>query len=404
MTNVIVPTLSSCIGSIQLKLSDFGLEKPNFENVLVERFQNSETPRNVNHALNLLADNHFEYVKPACPNCESKNVTRQEYQERNPILGEFGSQKIYLRKYKCKNCGKKFVTQLDSVIKPHHRYAKIFTDKIKSFIETGHRSLRKAAEDFQTFLGVSPSHTSIRNWQTKTLGNRIENINTGYSGHYSYDEQWIKLNGQRHYRLTLYDYILNIPVADEISPNMEYETIKRFIETSTKNKQFYSLTTDGLLEYKGITDELKVIHQQCLFHLFKMIKQELYPLLKSDKTSDEEKKQLKFYFEEIKHIFDTYVDEIAIHRLERLLDEFNLIPKILQKIIKDKIVPDFQRLTQYTRNPNIPRTTSCNENYYRQTLPDELKRKYKTPNGITNYLQKQMKKWTKKHIKNTNTQ
>ncbi len=91
MTHEIIPTLSSCIDSIQLKLSDFGLKKPNFENILTERFQNTETSRNVNQTLNLLADNHFEYVKPACPKCESKNVIKQEYQERNPILGEFGS-------------------------------------------------------------------------------------------------------------------------------------------------------------------------------------------------------------------------------------------------------------------------------------------------------------------------
>ncbi len=125
-------------------------------------------------------------------------MIKQEYQERNPILGEFGSQKIYLLRYKCKSCGKKFVTRLNSVIKPHHRYANIFIDKLKLFIETGYHSLCKTATDFWTFLGVSPSHTSIRNWQTKKLENRIENINTSYSGYYSYDEQWIKLNGQRH--------------------------------------------------------------------------------------------------------------------------------------------------------------------------------------------------------------
>ena len=97
------------------------------------------------------------------------------------------------------------------------------------------------------------------------------------------------------------------------------------------------------------------------------------------------------------------MEEIATQRLERLLDKFNNIPKFLQKFIKNKIVPDFQRLTQFTRNHNIPRTTSCNENYYRQTLPDELKRKYKTTNGIINYLLKQMENWTGKHRKNTNT-
>lgn len=380
------------------------MKKIDFERILTERLQSLETPRNVNKPLNLLSDNHFEYVNIICPNCDSYKVNKQEFRERNPILGEFGPRTIYLRRYLCKTCGKKFTTSLDSVIKPRHRYANVFTDKIKLLIETGYRSLRKAAADFGTFFGVSPSFTSIRNWQTKDLGNRIENVKTDYSGYYCYDEQWIKLNGQRHYRLTLYDYILNIPVAEEITLDKEYKTIKKFIQVTTGNKEFYSLTTDGLSEYKKITEELDVIHQLCIFHLLKMIKKEIYPILKSDNVSDEDKMELRFYFSEIKHIFDTNVEKIATQRLERLLDKFEEIPGVLQNFIKDRIVPDFQRLTQYTRNPNVPRTTSCNENYFGQTLPGELKRKYKTPNGITNYLQKQMKNWTRKHIKNTNPQ
>lgn len=404
MSSEVISTLSSNIGFIQLNLFDFGVEKPCFENVLTKRFQNPKTPRNVNQTLNLLADNHFEYVNPVCPVCNSYHVIKQEYRERNPIIGEFGQKKIYLRRYLCKTCGKKFTTSPDSVIKPKYRYANVFMDKLKLFIETGYRSLRKAAADFQTFFGVLPSFTSIRNWQTTDLGNRIENIETDYSGYYCYDEQWIKLNGRRSYRLTLYDYILNIPIAEEITPNKEYDTIKEFIRVTTENKYFYSLTTDGLPEYKTITDELNVIHQKCIFHLLKMIKKELYPILRYDNVSDEDKMELRFYFSEIKNIFDTNVEEIAIQRLEKLLDKFSQIPKVLQKFVKNTIVPDFQRLTQYMRNPNVSRTTSCNENYYRQTLPDELKRKFKTPNGIANYLQLQMEKWTGKHIKNIDPQ
>ncbi|MEN4006583.1 MAG: hypothetical protein PQ975_00375 [Methanobacterium sp.] len=123
------------------------------------------------------------------------------------------------------------------------------SDKLKSLIKTGYRSLRKTVVDFETFLGVSPSYTSIKNWQITDVENIIENIEADYSGYYSYDEQWIKLDAQRYYRLTLYDYILNIPVAEEITPDKEYDTIKRFIEVTTKNKKFYSLTTDGLLEW-----------------------------------------------------------------------------------------------------------------------------------------------------------
>lgn len=169
MTSEIISTLKFCIASIQLKLSDFGMEKIDFEKILTERFQSPETPRNVNKTLNLLEDNHLEYVNQICLYCRSKNVIKQEYRERKPVMGEFERVKVHVRRYKCKSCGRKFTTRLDPIIKPRHRYANVFMDKLKLFIETGYRSLRKAAADFQTFLGVSPSHTSIRNWQTKDL-------------------------------------------------------------------------------------------------------------------------------------------------------------------------------------------------------------------------------------------
>ncbi|MGI6483845.1 MAG: hypothetical protein ACOX08_11355 [Methanobacterium sp.] len=124
-------------------------------------------------------------------------MIKQEYQERNPILDESGSQTIYLRRYKCNDCGKKFVISPDSVIKPHHRYANIFKDKVESLIQTGYRSLRKSGEDLQTFLGISPSHTTIKNWLTQGAENHIQNICIVYSSYYCYDEQYIKLNGTR---------------------------------------------------------------------------------------------------------------------------------------------------------------------------------------------------------------
>jgi len=110
MTNKIISTLKCCIDSIQLKLSDFGLEKPDFEKILTSRFQTTDTPQNVNKSLNLLADNHFEYVSPCYPFCKSNNVIKHEYRKRNPIMGEFGSLKIYQRRYKCNSCGQKFTT------------------------------------------------------------------------------------------------------------------------------------------------------------------------------------------------------------------------------------------------------------------------------------------------------
>ncbi|MEG3224632.1 MAG: hypothetical protein BME94_03655, partial [Methanobacteriales archaeon Met13] len=64
--------------------------------------------------------------------------------------------------------------------------------------------------------------------------------------------------------------------------------------------------------------------------------------LKSDNVSNEDKTELRYYIHEIKHLFNTNVEEIATQRLEELLLEFNTIPQVLQKIIKNNIIPDFQ--------------------------------------------------------------
>jgi len=48
-------------------------------------------------------------------------------------MDESGSQTIYLKLHKFKVYGKKFTTCLDSVIKPHHKYDNIFTDKNRAF-------------------------------------------------------------------------------------------------------------------------------------------------------------------------------------------------------------------------------------------------------------------------------
>ncbi len=90
MTNEIISTLSSIIGSIQLNLFDFDLEKPDFKTKITRNFQSSNSRQNVNQQLKLLENNHFEYLNAICPICHSKHMIKQEYQQRNPVLGNRG--------------------------------------------------------------------------------------------------------------------------------------------------------------------------------------------------------------------------------------------------------------------------------------------------------------------------
>jgi len=111
------------------------------------------------------------------------------------------------------------------------------------------------------------------------------------------------------------------------------------------------------------------------------------------------KTRLKKYFKEIRQIFDTKNYETATNLLKELLSHFDNIPRVLQRFITKKILPDFNRLTQFMHNPKISRTSNYVENYYRQTLPRANKKKYKTITGLINYLKLKIQKWTSKHGK-----
>jgi len=217
MPNTTISTLSSSIDVIQLKLTDCGPMKIDFEKTIEERLQTVETPQNVNQKLELLENNHIDYIHPIRTHCNSKKIIKQEYSERKLNISEQEPLVVYLRRYLCKSCNKKFTTSLNSIIKPGYRYPSIFMDKLIELFQTGYRSLRNAAEDLLNFFGVKISHQTIHNWLQKTTKNKIENIETCYSGYYCYYEQYVKINGTWMYRLTLYDHILNIPVTEKNS-------------------------------------------------------------------------------------------------------------------------------------------------------------------------------------------
>lgn len=401
MTNTILSTLSSSIDFIQLKLSDFGSEKLDFEEIIKDRFLGVDKPQNINQKFELLENNHIAYLNPTCPHCNSHNIIKQEYRDRTLILENQPNITVYLRRYLCKSCNKKFITSLDSIIKPGHRYPTTYMNKIIELFQTGYRSLRNASEDIHNFVGVKISHQTIHNWLQITDTNTITNINDDYSGYYAYDEEYVKIKGIWMYRLTLFDTKLNIPVNEKLTLDKDYKTIKHFIIESTKNIPLIAITTDHAREYKKIIDELNVTHQLCIFHLHKMIGDRIFPLLRSKKINNDDKIKLNKYYKEIIEIFNTTNHNTAENRLYKILYKYDNIPRYLRRFIRHKIVPDFERLTQFMHNPKITHTTNQVENYYRQTLPKAIKRKYKTITGLSNYLHLKMQKWTQKHRKTT---
>ena len=195
------------------------------------------------------------------------------------------------------------------------------------------------------------------------------------------------------------DSILNKPVTEEIVKNLKYGTVKSFIKRAISDKTVVAITTDHRRKYKRIMDGLKINHQLCIFHLFKMIGKDVYKKLNSEFVSDRDKVRICIVFSEIKEIFRTFDQYIAVYRLETLLKKMKEIPSIFPKLIQ-KIVQDFERLTLFMRDGLVSRTTNPIESYYRNTIPDSLKRIFKIQEGALMFLNVRKDYWIKNISKN----
>ena len=163
-------------------------------------------------------------------NINAKNVEKNSKIYNNPLIGK----------------NKQFLQEI--------------MDKILGIMKIGYQSLCKISKYFEIFLGIRVSHQTIKNWSNKNHKETINNEEFEYSGYYVYDEQFLRLNGVKHYRLTLFDAILNVPVSERIVRRRIPKNTKKFILDSTKNKPFICLTTDLFPMYRNVADEIGVNH------------------------------------------------------------------------------------------------------------------------------------------------
>lgn len=194
MSNLISSALKDSIGFIQLKLCDFGLEEINFDKIVEQMLQNNNIPIIADKNLELLENNRISYINPVCPHCHSHKINKQEYRERNIITGDTNPLKVYLRRYLCLSCDKKFVTNLESIIKPKSKYLTVLKDKVIEIIKTGYRSLRNTSKDVLNLLNINISHQTVDNWVQKPENTQVD-VKPDYSGYYCYDEQYVKIKG-----------------------------------------------------------------------------------------------------------------------------------------------------------------------------------------------------------------
>ena len=399
MTKQIVSVLNSNIDFIQLKLYDFSDEKIDQEKIISERLNKNPKIENTNQKLILDENNTFKYDNPICPVCGSHKIIKKgtitkNKQNINENITEFREQQ-----YQCKKCNKKFGISNNPLIKNNKHYLEEIIDKIPEIMKIGYQSLRKISKYFQIFLGIRISHQTIRNWSNQNHEETIHNEKFEYSGYYLYDEQFLRLNGVRHYRLTLYDAILNVPVSERIVRRRIPKNTKKFILDSTANKPFICLTTDLFPMYRNVADEIGVKHQLCTFHLFQTINHKLKVYCRRNKIKGKKRDYIYENAQELKNCFRQNSKQEAIEQFKQYLQNYIAIPVVLKDFIRKHIINHFHRYVEHLDDENIEKTSNKVENYYRQTNPEKIKKLFKTKNGILTFLDFQMQNWTQNHIK-----
>lgn len=382
------------ISSINYNLFDFGIEKTNFEEKLEYELFNHEKLLKQADDIHMLNKNHFELKIPICPNCSSEKFIKQEFREIKPILPQIGRKKLYIRRYKCKKCGKKYQTQLKGLLERFSNISLIIKENIQEYAKNGHESLRKISNQLKIHCNIDISHQTINNILSKDVKDEISLKIPKYSGYYAYDEQFPKTDGDKC-RLLLYDTVFDIPIADKVVKKLSKETIETFIKEHTENQPKIAMVTDHHKMYRNLIPDLGFKHQLCIFHLYKMITNKHKSILKSKKYSKEYKIRSCLYMTEFREIFRTFEMKECKNRLYELLDKFYDLPGFLRKFIKNKVVKDFDRLVMFLDDGLIAKTSNGCERYFSKTLPKENKNRFRTDKGLLSYLYPQMEKTMK---------
>ena len=151
--------------------------------------------------------------------------------------------------------------------------------------------------------------------------------------------------------------------------------------------------------YKDIVESLGFIHNLCLFHLIKDLKDILKKKMKNKKIEDNIKTK---YWDEINCILFILRQKKyrkAKNEFKKFLKRMNNIPEDLREFVNQKIKPNFESYMKHTQYERLPATNNQMENYFGTTLPRHLKKIYKTEEGIEMYLDLQRTKYEKNYGK-----
>jgi len=331
----------------------------------------------------------LHYTDPVCPRCLSRNVSRNGTYMRN-----ISGQNVLIQKYLCNGCSYSFEAR-----PPGYGYGKHIPDDVikKSVSARLKSSLRKAADMCMIFLGIGISHETVRKSMPPVPENRERMESSGY---FSYDEQYLSIDGIRKYRFLLKDQQTGNFHEDILQDIGEDSTISFLMDALRRFNipDDITITTDGY-HYRNALVEvsrtlgIRIRRQRCLFHIMKDLSKKIH-----DAKKDQDLKDAKHLIEYMFFPTDGNMDKLgknmeAVSSMVMGLDRKDAIYKLIHIITDlysdEPIIKRFLKFLKknrftvfrYLDDPMVNKTNNVAEHHF-SVRSDLFKRRFKTVDGL----------------------
>ncbi|MDR3291224.1 MAG: hypothetical protein LBT10_03645 [Methanobrevibacter sp.] len=205
-----------------------------------------------------MAGKKFRYIyvdpAPKCEYCGDEKFDKKNLEPRNLNKNHL----VDVTTYVCDHFGKTHRTSLKLFIDKYDTYTKDVKGLAIQVNYLRNMSLINISLINGCVNGSKPCRGTILN----SLRKYYQRCKFKYkcmkklSGNYGYDEQYIKIAGQKFYILALFDIELNISVDYRIVGDLKNNTVKNFIANATKDYKNLAITTDARPMYRDIVESL----------------------------------------------------------------------------------------------------------------------------------------------------
>ena len=213
----------------------------------------------------------------------SENLGLEEIDEPDVICKRCGSTKVIkqgfrvnkngkVQRYKCKECGYKFVLKESGFHKMKNK-PKIITLALDLYFKG--ISYRKIVDHLRQFYGIKVSHVAIIKWvkkYTELMKRYVDSLMPQTSGIWHTDEMAINIKGEYNWLWNVMDHETRFLLASQISQRREVKDARRVFQKAkeTAKERPKAVITDGLPAYiKAFKKEFFTLRNPRVKHIAK---------------------------------------------------------------------------------------------------------------------------------------